>query len=641
MHRTRRTFLMGTAAAAATAALPWPALADSAVTIATSMDPPEWALLQRELLHAHTAACVKFFRRYFNQANGWLETTERWGGDDGPDDAIENVNDWPHVYALGGDDVLKEMYEKAYEGHVRQYTAAKTTDVPFAKLGMYFKEFPTQMDWQHNGEGLTVFSLMPLGNPYSRLYRERVKRFSGFYMDEDPGAPNYDPKLKLIKSMMNGSRGPMLRKATALDWTGDPIEVENRFPSLGHGEGAYAGMLKHFEEYTDVVGDHPLNLVATVLPANAYMLTHEQKYKDWVLDYCDAWVQRTKDNNGIIPSNIGLDGKIGGATDGKWYGGCYGWGFSPTVPMTGKREDRNRVPRAFIGLMNAYLLSKGDDKYLEVWRSTADKIDAQAKTVDGKLSTPTMHGDQGWYSFKPGKYRFNFLEIYHLSMKTSDRARCEETEWYNFLEGKNPGYPVKALREGLAYIRRHMEIVDADPTSPDMRLADSALDYNPAAVLSLTQLMEAGLYIQHPGWGKTTPGQGGGLQFSRLRYFDPVRRRAGMPRDVAALIDGWGPDSLTVTLVNVSPSVARSVIIQGGAYGEHQIVSVSDGKNTTQVDAPNFPVRLAPGSGARLTLKMKRFANDPTLSFPWESTVADLGNAPDIAKYVHKSGGAP
>jgi len=55
------------------------------------MDPPEWALLQRELLHAHTAACVKFFRRYFNQASGWLETTERFGGDDGPDDAIENV----------------------------------------------------------------------------------------------------------------------------------------------------------------------------------------------------------------------------------------------------------------------------------------------------------------------------------------------------------------------------------------------------------------------------------------------------------------------------------------------------------------------------------------------------------------------
>ena len=97
----------------------------------------------------------------------------------------------------------------------------------------------------------------------------------------------------------------------------------------------------------------------------------------------------------------------------------------------------------------------------------------------------------------------------------------------------------------------------------------------PPRVTPLTQLIEAGLYIQHPGWAKTTPGQGGSLLFCRLRYFDPVRRRAGLPQDVAALVDGWGPDSLTVTLVNVSPSVSRSVIVQGGAYGEHQIDTVS------------------------------------------------------------------
>src|SRR5437868_892016 len=224
-------------------------------------------------------------------------------------------------------------------------------------------------------------------------------------------------------------------------------------------------------------------------------------------------------------------------------------------------------------------------------------------------------------------------------MKPGDSARCEETDWYACLEGKNPGYPVTALRAGLGRSRQHMEIVDSDATSPDMRLADSALDYNPAAVMALTQLMEGGLYIQHPSWAKSSPQQGGTLLYSRLRYFDPARRRPGLPPDVAALVDSWGPDSLTVTLVNVSPSEARNVIVQGGAYGEHQIVSVIDGKVTSPVDAPNFPIRLAPGSGARLTIKMKRFANDPTLSFPWEATVADLGNPPDIAKYVHKSSG--
>ena len=134
---------------------------------------------------------------------------------------------------------------------------------------------------------------------------------------------------------------------------------------------------------------------------------------------------------------------------------------------------------------------------------------------------------------------------------------------------------------------------------------------------------------------------GGSLVFTRLRYFDPVRRRAGLPQDLAALVDGWGPDSLSITLVNISPSVAHSVIVQGGAYGEHQIVSVSDGKATMDVNAASFPVRMAPGAGAKLTIRMKRFANDPTLSFPWEDTVADLGSPPNIPPYVHKTSGVP
>src|SRR5471032_385515 len=136
MNKSRRAFLMGSATALSVAMMPLKARAASAAfTVTAAMDPPEWALLERELLHAHTAACTAFFQRYFDQSNGWLETTVRWGGDDGADDAIENVNDWPHLYALGGDAVLKDMYTKAYEGHVRQYMAAKTTEVPAGRQG--------------------------------------------------------------------------------------------------------------------------------------------------------------------------------------------------------------------------------------------------------------------------------------------------------------------------------------------------------------------------------------------------------------------------------------------------------------------------------------------------------------------------
>ena len=48
----------------------------------------------------------------------------------------------------------------------------------------------------------------------------------------------------------------------------------------------------------------------------------------WLLEYVDAWADRADANGGIIPSNVGLDGTIGGGADGKWYGGAYGWSFT-------------------------------------------------------------------------------------------------------------------------------------------------------------------------------------------------------------------------------------------------------------------------------------------------------------------------
>src|SRR5262249_46615789 len=144
----------------------------------TPMPPPDWALLERELLRAETAACQEFFARYFD-ARGYLLCVERWGGDDGPDDAIENVNDWPHLHALGAPDVILHLYEKAWEGHLRQYTQATTTQVPFAKDGMFYKEFICMFDWQHNGEGLSVFNLQGLSDPRSLLFRQRVRRYAG------------------------------------------------------------------------------------------------------------------------------------------------------------------------------------------------------------------------------------------------------------------------------------------------------------------------------------------------------------------------------------------------------------------------------------------------------------------------------
>ncbi|MET0535121.1 MAG: hypothetical protein ABW171_12930, partial [Steroidobacter sp.] len=75
----------------------------------------------------------------------------------------------------------------------------------------------------------------------------------------------------------------------------------------------------------------------------------------------------------------------------------------------------------------------------------------------------------------------------------------------------------------------------------------------------------------------------------------------------------------SVTLINLNPVSARSVTIQGGAYAEHRIESVTMNDKRVDVNGPTFDVRLHPGCGARLRLTMRRYANQPTLKFPWRT----------------------
>ena len=71
------------------------------VRIETPMAPPQWALLERQLLKSQSDACEAFYEHYFDE-RGYLKCVPRWGGDDGPDDAAENQLNWTMLHALGG-----------------------------------------------------------------------------------------------------------------------------------------------------------------------------------------------------------------------------------------------------------------------------------------------------------------------------------------------------------------------------------------------------------------------------------------------------------------------------------------------------------------------------------------------------------
>jgi len=594
-----------------------PRAADVAVSIDARMDPPKWAVLERQLLAENVPAAQEFFKKYFDD-RGYLQCYVRWGANDGPDDAFENFNRWPELHALGAGDEILRMYSKGHDGLIKQYTEARTTDVPSARQGMYYKEFIVQSDWMHHGEGLQLFNRMGLSIPTNATYVERARRFAGFYMDEDPEAPNYDPKLKIIRSMQNGSRGPMLRKATSLDWVGDPFDVKGF--DAEHGESTFDQFLAHYREYTDVVGDHFLNVASTSLHTNAFLLTGDAKYKTWVVEYMDAWLDRMRRNGGVIPSFVDLDGTIGGR-DGKWWANAYGWGFSPVNPVTGKREDRNRIPWAIPGFFNALLLT-GDQKYVDAWRGMIDAVNSHATDVDGRRQYPTMHGENGWYGWRDRPWDVGAFEVWYWSQRASDRERVNPATptgggygsspgagaWLGFLSGQDPTYPEKTIERDRQGMQERLAAMRRDTTPPERRLADNMLAYNPVASASLVQLM----------WGALMPGRPGGLLNARLRYFDPDRKRAGVPDDVAALVSAMSDASTTVTLINLNRSQPKTVIVQGGGYGEHQFVSVTLGRKTTPIAAPLLTVRLAPGAGDTLVLAMKRYANVPTARHPWQ-----------------------
>ena len=161
-------------------------------------------------------------------------------------------------------------------------------------------------------------------------------------------------------------------------------------------------------------------------------------------------------------------------------------------------------------------------------------------------------------------------------------------------------------------MRDRVEKMHNDPTTPGTRLADWPLRMTPAQTDALTNLMLGGYFASGRIW----------MLHSRLRYFDPESRRAGAPEHLGALVEKLEDDGVTVTLVNTDPVNPLSVIVQAGAYAEHQFVAATVDGDTVTIDQPYISVRIEPGCGSRIAFKMKRYANQPSLAFPWQRGTA-------------------
>ena len=166
-------------------------------------------------------------------------------------------------------------------------------------------------------------------------------------------------------------------------------------------------------------------------------------------------------------------------------------------------------------------------------------------------------------------------------MRSADMQRIKDDPWISYLEGRNAGYPLKALQADLTRLRGKVKGLREDQSTPDSRGSDYSQRFNPVATTALVNLTLGG----------NAPGSAGNVLHSRLRYFDSEKRRAGLPQDVAALVSKITAESVVVTLVNTSQTEARRVTVQAGAYGEHHFQQV-------ERDGQSVPVDESPLRGA-------------------------------------------
>jgi len=583
--------------------------------------PPAWAHAQRALIDAMNQAAPLFQQRY-THADGTFVWRERWPGFDGSDDGYESYHNWALFHALGGDGDLYRRSWSAWQAVTRQ----------FSGYGQIWREFDAGYDWMHHGESSLLLYSFGLVDPANALDRARSLRFARMYTGDDPEATNWDAARRMLRSPINGSRGPRFVNAWD-DWSTHRA-VLAAYPAPFDDIPGVVGPVADWNDdavYREILallnarqmrGDVPLNLTATSLVTHAYAYTGDDAYRRWVLDYVEAWAGRIAANGGICPDNVGPNGVIGELMGGRWWGGYYGWRW-PHGLMT-------ILQPLAIAAMNAVLLT-GDLGYLDIPRRQLDAAIERGRVVDGVWHVPQRHTDAGWVDFRPLSPEIP-LQLWALSHDPRDVARLDAVPerrtgwqavrpgrgkgddihiapWYCWLRGENPAYPEQILAAQWDEVLRRMQLIRDDVADPETIDVHHWQDRNPVHTEALVQLTLGGPQLIYHG----------GLLHTRLRHFDALARRPGLPPDVAALVHHIDAAGVSLTFVNTSVHAERRVLTQAGAFGEHQIEHVALHDDPPQpVAGRGVMTVLPPGAQATLHLTLRRFAHHPTYRQPFD-----------------------
>ena len=592
------------------------------LTTTNRATPPNWAVRQRALIDLMDRAAVPFVEHSTHE-DGQLVFRSEWTSMDGTDNGYESFLSFPLFYLLGGNDYIHQLGQKEWEAITRQYT----------NFGTVERGFVTGFDWFHHSESYTYHYYLALADP--DRYRQQALDFAAMYIGEDPQAPNWDPERKKLRSPLNGSKGPRF-ETTQVDWEYHRPILAQYLAPFEDMEGLDATDPHVKADWTDdevfervlslinsrmTKNDVPLNLHSTSMVTHAYIYTGDDKYKNWVLDYIQTWMDHRDKNGGIVPDNIGPNGQIGELMNGKWWGGYYGWRWPHGARMI--------VEPSYVAGSCAALMT-GDFSWLDLCRSQLDMLWNLRREEDGMIKVPARHGDQGWFDYRKPDPLY-YIHLYYLSQSDEDLARldevfpdragfnttssswhagkagpCPPTAWLAFIEGLHASYPQQMIEETYTGILQSLDRLYADDSDPETRECYHFHNLNPVVPEGLLQM----------SMGTPAAMYNGGLLLSHVRYFDPMLKRPGLPRHVAVLAEHVTADNIDLTFVNTDPVSSHGVLIQAGTFAEHEFTGASLDGEDIALDERHVCIELDRSAIAHLHLKLKRFAHRPTYDLP-------------------------
>ena len=189
----------------------------------------------------------------------------------------------------------------------------------------------------------------------------------------------------------------------------------------------------------------------------------------------------------------------------------------------------------------------------------------------------------------------------HVESLPDRRSQQAERGRFQYYDGRNPDWPERVLGAELAWCESHLERIRAEERDPETLLRENRWPPNPVVTKGLTQVTT----------GAPQTVYNGGLLRATVRHFDLDRRRPGLPPDVACLVEGLSAQSVDLRLVNTGRE-PRRVLVQAGAFGEHEFTQVEAGGESREVGGRHLAVELGPEAGILLRAGLRRFVNAPS-----------------------------